>query len=209
MIASCLLYAPWLVILLRQFFVVSRSYWIGTFTLHTYLSFAAFPFYCSIHITASFLYIVLFSALLILICRKKAAAPGTVLFFLFPYLMVIVTGCAVSLLVRPLFSARYIKCILGLLIVCFSVIISDARQSSLKKILLLFCSVFAIANFFVIYHKNTVNNRTVSSYVDFLDSISETPVFAANQSVLPRSSSYFNRSCGRHRFFLGNQYGRF
>lgn len=193
--ASCFLYVPWLFVLLHQFTVVSKSYWIGSFTLHTYLSFAAFPFYCSIHIGASFLYILLFALIIGLMYQKKIACTYATLFCLLPYIMVIVTGCAVSLCVRPLFSARYIKCILGLLILCISVIVSNAKQSVLKKLLILFCAIFAFANFCVIYRKNTENNQATASYVRFLDSIEGNAVFAAEQSHLMGIHAYYNKNC--------------
>lgn len=209
LVASCSLYIPWLFVLLRQFSVVSHSYWIGSFTLHTYLSFAAFPFYCSIHIGASFLYIILFTLMMSLMYWKAAVAlfrknnkhktlsqnkQHAVLLFLLPYLMVIVTGCAVSLLVRPLFSARYIKCILGLLLLCFSVIVADAKQSVLKNLLVLFCAIFAFANFCSIYKKNTENNRMVVSYIRFLDSIEGNAVFSAMQSHLMGIHAFYHKN---------------
>lgn len=208
---SCLLYIPWVSVLLHQLATVSESYWIGPFTLHTYLSFIAFPFYCSIHVGASFLYILFFTSLVVLMYRSRILAfwkhkkagivtrssqnsCRIVLLCLMPYVAVILAGCTVSLLVRPLFSARYIKCILGLLILSISVAIERSNRTTLKRILILFCAVFAFTNFSTICYKNAKNNRTTAAYIRFLDTIKEYPVFAAEQSHI----------MGIHAFYAKN-----
>lgn len=119
-LASCLLYLPWLTILIRQMGKVMDGYWIGPITLHSlyeYFRFLFEPPADTLHIDIIFgialaaVYGVLFFCTL---CgKRKNRESGWLLWGSLIPILTGVVGIAVSLLFRPVFVARYMIPALG------------------------------------------------------------------------------------------------
>ncbi|MDY3051702.1 MAG: hypothetical protein SOR89_00745 [Ndongobacter sp.] len=99
---TALLFFPWFVILLRQVGSVSESYWIEPMTLHTVHSFSWFIF-------AGLLCYIPWLLLIGLVGRRELSGRAifTSGFGVLIPLMTIAVGVGASLLIRPVFIARY------------------------------------------------------------------------------------------------------
>lgn len=163
--ASAGAYLPWLFVLLGQFGAVREDYWIPPVSVRDLLSYIMFPFYSSMTVLAGAA-LALFTAVILavevigrMIRRKEKAIDwGTIVYGVFVYGGVIGIGVLVSVLVSPVFSVRYVKCILGILVLCLAVLFSGTGS---KKQMVVFGAflVFGICNLAVMNSKNTHNRE--------------------------------------------------
>lgn len=163
--ASAGAYLPWLFVLLGQFGAVREDYWIPPVSVRDLLSYIMFPFYSSMTVLAGAA-LALFTAVILaaevigrMIRRKEKAIDwGTIVYGVFVYGGVIGIGVLVSVLVSPVFSVRYVKCILGILVLCLAVLFSGTGP---KKQMVVFGAflVFGICNLSVMNSKNTHNRE--------------------------------------------------
>lgn len=161
-LASILLYLPWLLVLFGQVGEVKAGYWIPPMTLRSYFSYAAFPLYSSMPVLSGALLGIVLLVLVSLAYYKKSSRqvgePGLFLCLAVPYLGMILTGIAASLAIRPVFSVRYIKCVLGLAVLGIAYVIASIPKKRLRVLFLTVFSGFALANASVMLYKNS-NNR--------------------------------------------------
>lgn len=173
---SAVCYLPWLSVLVGQFRSVSGDYWIPPLSLRNYLSFIMFPFYSSMPAAAGLLPALASAAFAVpavfwLIKKRRDNGNAALLWAagaaVFAYVGMILAGVAVSLAVRPVFSVRYVKCVLGLLVFVLACLF--ARLCRRKQMLLaaLF-GLFAAANLAVICGKNAANREQYALLTDYV-----------------------------------------
>lgn len=160
--ASSIAYLPWLFVLLGQFGAVREDYWIPPISIRDCLSYIMFPFYSSMSVLAGAA-LALFVAVILVSEIARQTEWGTIAYGAFVYGGVIGVGVLVSVVVSPVFSVRYVKCILGILVLCLACLFSTAGKR--KQIILFFAFfVFAICNLFTIQKKNA-HNREVYEWM--------------------------------------------
>ena len=172
--ASAGAYLPWLFVLLGQFGAVREDYWIPPVSVRDLMSYIMFPFYSSMTVLAGAA-LALFTAVILavevigrMIRRKEKAIDwGTIVYGVFVYGGVIGIGVLVSVLVSPVFSVRYVKCILGILVLCLAGLFSTAGKR--KQIILhLVFLIFAVCNLFSINKKNAHNREVYGWMMDYV-----------------------------------------
>ncbi|MBO5292013.1 MAG: hypothetical protein J6B10_02400 [Lachnospiraceae bacterium] len=162
-VCSILVYFPWLLVLLRQFGEVKEDYWIPPITIANGLSYVLFPIYSFMPVVAGLLLagiVFLLVVLELINVRKKEAAERkdwkTIGSGLFVYIGMIAVGVVVSVTIRPVFSVRYVKCGLGILVLCLSCFFANmARKKQL--VLLVVLGLFALVNLTVSVGKSVKN----------------------------------------------------
>lgn len=117
-------YLPWLVVLLNQVKEASESFWL------TELEPRSIEFFV---ISAVVVFIML-------IQKKNRTLP--IIFGAFGFLTLQVIGLAVSMLIRPLYLARYAGIVLGV----FSIFVAMCIGNYSKKIKQVFCILICVAN---------------------------------------------------------------
>lgn len=183
--ASAALYLPWLFVLLGQFGEVSEDYWIAPVTLRNLVSYIMFPVYSSMPVLAG-------AALVFcVLCVLAAEALGKIrkrkeniqkeniqkrdmrqesfhllAYGLFVYGGMIGIGVAVSVLVNPVFSVRYVKCVLGILVLCMAWLFSALDRKKQLVLLLLFFT-FGVCNLAAINSKNAKNREAYDWMMEY------------------------------------------
>lgn len=183
--ASAVLYLPWLFVLFGQFGEVSEDYWIAPITLRNLVSYIMFPIYSSMSVLAGAA--LAFGVLCILAAeafyrirkegentqkkdmkKKEMRQEGFRLlaYGLFVYGGMIGIGVAVSVLVNPVFSVRYVKCVLGILVLCMAWLFSTLGKRKQRLLLLLFL-VFGACNLAAIGGKNAKNREAYDWMMEY------------------------------------------
>lgn len=127
--AAFLLYSPWFFVLLRQIGMVSGNYWISPLSLSSFVEYAKFlfmpgklsgqPMAVKALVVLATALLALFTAAFAVWCvrgavGKKRKADQAALLALGVFLLPAVLGVGFSLLVRPVFIARYLLPAIGL-----------------------------------------------------------------------------------------------
>lgn len=166
---SILLYLPWLFILLAQFGEVKEDYWIGPITVHNCISYVLFPIYSSLPVILGVaLAAVVFVIFVWELWRRSERLEYKLhVYGLFVYVGVILIGVAVSVLIRPVFSVRYVKCGLGILTLCLACLFASFGQLRQKLFLAAF-GIFALFNLMTFAANNRQNFVAYGQMQDYV-----------------------------------------
>lgn len=179
--ASAVLYLPWLFVLLGQFGDVSEDYWIAPITIRNCLSYIVFPVYSSMSVLTgaalAFGVICVLAAEVFGRIGKKRKGDkdreevtgtagndwqkenfGLLFYGLFVHGGMIVIGVLVSVLVNPVFSVRYVKCVLGILVLCLAWLFSAVGRKKQLVLMLMFLG-FGVCNLTAVGGKNAENRK--------------------------------------------------
>lgn len=145
---SVVCYLPWLFVFMKQLSDVSADYWIPEPTLYTYLSYFLFPIYSKMNIVVG-IGLFLIVAVILLYCvwkRKIEINWKYVMAGLAVYVGMIMVGITASIVVRPVFSVRYVKCVLPVVVLLFAYILDGMKDRKCKGIICISMVVFSISN---------------------------------------------------------------
>ena len=147
LLASVIGYLPWITIALRQVMTVREGYWIDAITFDTLLSYFQFLFNPSVYryYSGTILGFILFGLILFAsaaaLLRKfrgeQRILPDELLFFSLTGIAIpfweILIGVLVSVLIRPVFSSRYIFVSTGTLWLGFSILMAAYFKNRSQK----------------------------------------------------------------------------
>lgn len=93
---------------------------------------------------------------------------GLLAYGLFVYGGMIGIGVLVSVLVNPVFSVRYVKCVLGILVLCLAWLFSLVGRKKQLVLMVMFL-VFGVCNLNVIGGKNAQNRETFAWMMNYAE----------------------------------------
>lgn len=117
-------YGPWLSVLLRQFGNVTESYWISEITFQTVLEYFGVLFGTDLPYMTILFCVLLVTGIILAVCRIRREKDATCVFALLCLAVLLGTaasGVLVSILMRPIFIARYLLPCIGLLSMFFAI----------------------------------------------------------------------------------------
>lgn len=142
-------YLPWLPIFIKQFIIVKDYWWLKTFDTNTIIGIIKYPF------NGMFVYIFLITIFIIIIeiiryifKNKKDIEMWFSIFSILSFVLMITVGCITSLLLRPVFTARYVYTAIGLLVLGISIAITKIKFGKILTYLLV---IAIILNFPISY----------------------------------------------------------
>ena len=189
-VISFLAYLPWIPLIFLQFSVQITSWWATVFNMDTILGIITFLFAGNF----SNLFLLLFATIFIGFLhhlRKKQADEESYLALLaiLPLLFTVLLGILFSLLVRPVFVARYMYPASGLFFLGFSILICKRNQQNLFTYLtlglLLINLPFSYASLFHQEYENGTENFKQFAKDTFHNAPITTTVKHLAWSVLP------------------------
>lgn len=159
-------YFPWLRILLRQVREVAADYWIAPPTLKNYISYLLFPAYSKMPVYVGTIILGIVSILILVdyIQNKQWDEVNKDFLFigLFAYLGTILSGIILSVLIRPVFSVRYVKCVLPLLLMILADISGHMRSEKRKQGMIVLLLLFTCMNVFTSVRTAQENNAALA-----------------------------------------------
>jgi len=168
-ISGIVLYLPWLPILIRQFSIVSADYWIPPLTVGAVLGYVHIVFSTG-NIFLDVLWCLIFCSVLIYFFTKKRKTEKD--YFVFSGLccavLLVLSGIIVSIAIRPLFVARYLVPVLGLVWLFFAVECCKIfRKRSFIFLLIIFAS-FGLVSFGESAHREMEEHRASSVFYTYI-----------------------------------------
>lgn len=108
-IATIAMYLLWLPVFVNQFIIVRDYWWLDTFNYETILNIIKYLF----NGTFTNLFLIIISIVIIgmieyMLKNKKGKEMKFALFCILAFVLMVVTGCVFSLLLRPVFLSRYL-----------------------------------------------------------------------------------------------------
>ncbi len=181
-------YLPWIGILFNQIIQVKQNFWIPEITISTILKYPYYIFRLGNFTNA---YIIFISLIIILalyfILKKESKYKKESLICFITFLATCIIGITISILVKPVFYARYASIsIVSCMILFLSIYIGNINSKRLRIILLILFVIFGIVSYSYRMHlefdfsKEYIN--TVNKYINSDDAI----LFTSNveQSVI-------------------------
>jgi len=161
--AVALLFSPWLMVFIRQAISVKENFWMASLTFDDYLDICLFLFFKDSFLKYLFILIVLISVIGIIKCKNETgiiAACGV-----FVWLGTIATGLIISILVRPVFVARYEICSASCLWLGLALGLGNLDEKYIKNKVLVFlvtgaCLVTGVS--YLTYEFNMKENTATS-----------------------------------------------
>jgi uncharacterized membrane protein len=167
-LVSFIVFLPWLPVFYKQFIGVSGNFWIGPISIFSIISFFTEFFNTNNHFVNIFLFF-LYSIVFILFFKKKKK-NYFILTSLLTALLLVVLGIVFSILIRPLFIARYILPVCVLIWYAFAVACREIRSD--RVMAFVYTSVISIAIMsFTLTAKNEITQNTRS--IQFLTFMNE------------------------------------
>jgi len=168
-ISGIVLYLPWLPILIRQFSIVSADYWIPPLTVGAVLGYGHIVFSTG-NIFLDVLWCLIFCSVLICFFTKKRKTEKD--FFVFGGLccavLLVLSGIIVSIAIRPLFVARYLVPVLGLVWLFFAIECGTISQKRIYIFLLIVLVPLGLISFWGSAHREIEEHRASSIFYAYV-----------------------------------------
>lgn len=193
---SVISYLPWLGILLGQIKEVAADYWIEKPTLKNYVSYLLFPAYSKLPFYVGTILLGIIGILVLTDYIKNKqwnnVNKGNLFIGLFAYLGTILSGVILSILIRPVFSVRYVKCVLPLLLVILADILGQMKSQKKKQLIILLFLLFTCVNVFTSLRTARENNDTLTQLHQYAEQHfnDETVILHEKEGHLVGISSY-------------------
>lgn len=132
------LYLPWLPIFINQFIVVRDYWWLNVFNWNSIVNIIKYPFNGMFVNTFLIITVAIFIEMLVYLFKnKKDKEVWLALLCVLSFVLMVVTGCMVSLLLRPVFTSRYSYTAIGLLFLGLSIAVTKINYGkALRNILI-------------------------------------------------------------------------
>jgi uncharacterized membrane protein len=167
--AAVLLYLPWLPVLVSQFTGIANDWWLKSITLSSVVGWVVTVFSVGNKIV-TLLFFILFCAVFVHFCTKKHKTVKDWFAFgsLCSIIMFAVFGILISVLIRPLFIARYLIPACGLVWLFFAI---ECSTVSNKRIFAFVCTTlvsFGILSFSTSFYKERRENKDFEQFYTYL-----------------------------------------
>lgn len=131
-------YLPWLHVFINQFIIVRDYWWLDTFNIQTILKLIKYPFNGQFTNVFLIMFTTIIIGIIIYIFKnKKDKEAWFAIFSILSFILMVATGCIVSLLLRPVFVARYMYTAIGLLFLGISITVAKVKYSNVIKNILI------------------------------------------------------------------------
>ena len=189
-ILSIIAYLPWISIFLNQFGAVRDDFWIKPIAFNTIIEYFGFifqPMDNIFGIVVALLFIISFLVIFYLNFKDDGfdddKSRFSILLFSTIFLTMIL-GIVLSILIRPIFIARYMLPALGGFLLSFSILLSNIRANSkVYNIILCIVIIFSICGVVGFCQQADIDyNHTLNDF-EFLDSINSSDVVVFNDDL--------------------------
>lgn len=131
-------YLPWLPIFINQFVIVRDYWWLNVFNAETILYIIKYPFNSEFTNIFLILVIIIITEIVISLLRnKRDKEMWFASLCILSFALMVATGCITSLLLRPIFVAKYMYTAIGLLFLGLSTAITEIDYGDLLRNILI------------------------------------------------------------------------
>ena len=147
-LASVICYLPWVFVFIDQVSDVSEDYWLAKPTWITYISYFMFPIYSKMNIVMGIGLFFIIAAIFgyCIFKRRFDVKWKYVVAALGVYTGMVLVGALSSIIVRPVFSVRYVKCVMPVIVFAFAYMLDRMREKKLRTVIVVVMIAFSIAN---------------------------------------------------------------
>lgn len=195
---TLLLYMPWILQIIRQLKIVGTNFWIPPISFNDIKEYAKFIFYSQTNdrISRNFfgtLVVLLLLKILLSNRREKNDAKKNIIFLGVIILgTVIGIGIVVSLILSPLFIARYMYPALGLFWLSYSIGLSYYIQKNKLNIFVIFIPILMMVANLNNFMLNEVNlNKNQPHFYDIQKILSKDSIVITNHGHIQLLTAYF------------------
>lgn len=144
-------YLPWLPIFIKQFIIVKDYWWLTTFEVKSIIGIIKYPFngmFSNVFLIV--ITILLIETIIHLFKNKKDTEVWFSVFCILSFALMVATGCITSLLLRPVFTAKYTYTAIGLLILGISIASTKIKFGKIIRYILI---ATIVLNFPLLYKR--------------------------------------------------------
>lgn len=166
-------YLPWFLIFINQARTVSQGYWIGTITPGTFLSYFLFAFENGILLA----FVLLLAAGAFLSRTPRSATHYAALVGIFLPFGTTLVGVAASLLIRPVFIARYMVPSLGCLWLGLCILLSQGKKTFAQISFFLLACAIAILELPSFVQVESTHKQVSQELTAFVETLPDTACY--------------------------------
>lgn len=190
-------YLPWMLVVIRQIMKVKENYWIEPLTLKTIAKNIAF-IVCQAKSIASVGVGVLITFLFLWILyryikKDKTAKDWIIITGIGNVIFVELVGIIVSLLLRPIFTDRYIFPTLGCLWLAFSYLLAkELRERKSFYICLVVFLIFGVINTSIMMKSEMTQKKEINQLLEFDSNNSSSDIYIFGNMHFELSMAYYD-----------------